>query len=182
MTYQCHLPPPAIFNELPRTPFSGVTLSPDPRTSKLVQLAVQHMTRVHTLRIIFGHPNINDALLRCFFAKDRQPITPVRRLWLENCRISAGCHLHLSEHPLNLPLRLDFSGLESVRFRRLPIRPGRPTTKHIPRNQFVHARGMSTLLNEGLQDGAGGVYMASMNDLKAEINWVAREDTVSLAA
>ena len=128
------------------------------------------MSRVNTLRIIFGHPNVNDALLRCFFDRRRRRNTPVRRLWLENCRISAGCCLQVIEHPLDLPLVLDFTGLESVRFRRLPIRPGRSTIEPVPRNQYVHARGMSTFPTVELQDGAGGRYLTSLNDLRTEID------------
>lgn len=139
ITHSCHLPPPAIFRELPRTTFSGQTLSPDPRTAKLVQLAVKNMSNVQTLRIINGHPNINDALLRCFFDKSRP--RNIRRLWLENCRINVGCSLKQINHPLQLPYELDFTGLESIRFRRLPLRPAMPLDKEIPRFQFVHARG-----------------------------------------
>jgi hypothetical protein len=145
-----------------------MTLSPDPRTIKLVQLAVQHMTRVHTLRIIFGHPNINDVLLRCFFSRQRARVTPIRRLWLENCRISAGCDLRLINHPLDLPLELDFSGLESIRFRRLPMRPGRPTDRHTPQKLYVHSRGISTSWLLGLQDGAGGHYSTATNMVLSE--------------
>lgn len=168
MIHRCHLPQPAIFNDLPRSTFSGMTLSPDPRTIKLVQLAVQHMTRVHTLRIIFGHPNINDVLLRCFFSRQRARVTPIRRLWLENCRISAGCDLRLINHPLDLPLELDFSGLESIRFRRLPMRPGRPTDRHTPQKLYVHSRGISTSWLLGLQDGAGGHYSTATNMVLSE--------------
>ena len=130
------------------------------------------MTRVHTLRIIFGHPNINDALLRCFFDRHRQRSTPVRRLWLENCRISAGCCLELIEHPLDLPLELDFTGLESVRFRRLPLRTGKATSKPTPGNRFVHARGMSTVPTVDMQDGAGGLYLTTLNELRVEMDLV----------
>ena len=159
--HRCHLPQPAIFAELPKTTFSGMTLSPDPRTTRLVQLAVRHMTRVHTLRIIFGHPNINDALLRCFFAKNRDCTTPIRRLWLEDCRISAGCDLKIVSHPLDLPLELDFNGLESIRFRRMPLRPGRPTMISTPSDLFVYARGRHDKARMELQDGAGGHYITA---------------------
>ena len=159
--HRCHLPQPAIFAELPKTTFSGMTLSPDPRTTRLIQLAVRHMTRVHTLRIIFGHPNINDALLRCFFAKYRSCITPIRRLWLEDCRISTGCDLKLLHHPLDLPQELDFNGLESIRFRRMPLRPGRPTTFKMSSELFVHARGRRGKGIMELQDGAGGHYVTA---------------------
>ena len=147
-----------------------MTLSPDPRTTRLIQLAVKHMTKVHTLRIIFGHPNINDALLRCFFSKARDRVTPVRRLWLENCRISAGCDLTLINHPFDLPLELDFSGLESIRFRRLPMRPGRRTDRHTPQMLYVHSRGISTSWLSRLQDGAGGHYSTTTDTVLSEHN------------
>ena len=118
------------------------------------------MRRVHTLRIIFGHPNINDALLRSFFDKDRERDNPLRKLWLETSRISAGCCLRISDHPLGLPLELDFTGLESIRLRRLPLRPGLPST-FAESYGFVHARGGET--SEDMQDGAGGRYLASTN-------------------
>ncbi|TKA67579.1 hypothetical protein B0A55_10181 [Friedmanniomyces simplex] len=78
VTSRCHLPTPAIFQELPRIPFSSQTLSTDPRTICLVRHAVRNMTKVHTLRIILGHPNLNDALLRCFFDKRRKKSNPMR--------------------------------------------------------------------------------------------------------
>ena len=151
-------------------PFSGQTLSPDVRTTKLVQLAVQHMSRIHTLRIIFGHLNLIDALLRCFFGRSRQYNTPIRRLWLENCRISSGCCTKIPDHPLGLPLQLDFTGLESVRFRRMPLRPGRSPSEEVPRLQLVHARGGHTF--EKLQDGAGGQQATTVNSLRKELRWV----------
>lgn len=138
-----------------------MTLSADPRTTKLIQLAVRNMTQVDTLRIIFGHPHLNDALLRCFFAKDRDYVKPIRRLWLENCRISAGCNLKILDHPLDLPLELDFKGLKSIRFRRMPLRPGRDVGLPTPSELFVHSRGRGALGNGELhlQDGAGGHYL-----------------------
>jgi hypothetical protein len=86
---------------------------------------VDNLNHVHTLRIIFGHPTINDALLRCFFDAHRPRRSnysgPVRRLWLESCRISAGLALEVNDFPYELPSKVSFDGLESVRFRRLPI-------------------------------------------------------------
>ncbi|KAK3070351.1 hypothetical protein LTR53_010615 [Teratosphaeriaceae sp. CCFEE 6253] len=169
VTHRCHLPPPAIFMELPKMPFSSHTLSTDLRTICLVKHAVRNMTRVHTLRIIFGHPNLNDALLRCFFDKRRLKSNPVRRLWLENCRFTAGCNISLDEHPHGLPLELDFDGLESVRFRRLPMRPGRPwRTGDYPGYGLVYSRGTLLPRSEVLHDGVGGRYSTTMNLLGAE--------------
>ena len=87
VTHRCHLTPPNIFSELPRTPFSSQTLSIDPRTICLVRLAVRNMTRVNTLRLVFGHPKLTEALLRCFFDENRKRENPIKRLWLDNVRI-----------------------------------------------------------------------------------------------
>lgn len=167
LIHRCHLPPPAIFSELPCNPFSSQTLSADPRTIRLVQHAVNHMTHVHTLRIILGHPNLTDALLRCFFDSYRaipgSGCYPVRKLWLENCRISAGLNTAITSHPYWLPLALDFSGLESVRFRRLPIRPGTPMDWRGA--GFVYSRGGR---GRELQDGTGKQFITTVNDFNEE--------------
>lgn len=164
LIHRCHLPPPAIFYELPRTPFSGQTLSPDPRTAKLIQLAVRNMKNVQTLRIIFGHPNINDALLRNFFDAEREP--SIRRLWLENCRISSTCDLQQLTHLEQIPSELNFAGVESVRFRRMPIRPAMPLEKRTPLYQYVHARGGT---EADMQNGSGGSYSTTINDVGHEL-------------
>ena len=101
-------------------------------------------------------------------------MSPVRRLWLENCRISAGCDLRLLNHPLELPLELDFNGLESIRFRRIPLRPGRETNLPTPAELFVHSRsrsaaGVGEML---LQDGAGGHYVTAGNSAHYEMTSV----------
>lgn len=85
------------------------------------------MRNVHTLRIILGHPTLIDALLRSFFDARRSPdCMPVRRLWLESCRVSAGLDANLAgmRHPYDLPPTLDFRGLQSVRLRQMPMHPG----------------------------------------------------------
>ena len=41
LTHRCHLATPALFTELERTPFTAQTLSIDPRTIRLVQMAVK---------------------------------------------------------------------------------------------------------------------------------------------
>jgi hypothetical protein len=163
LTHRCHLPPPAIFNELPETPFSGITLSQDLRTVQLVGLAVLNLTKVHTLRIIFGHPNINDALIRFFFDKNRGRDTPVRRLWLENCQIHPGCLLDFPQS--QLPAYLDFSGLESLRLRRLPMRVTSDSQIRHEDNpdglHFNHARNAEPMWR--LQNGVGGRYDATLH-------------------
>ena len=139
ITHQCHLRPPSVFYELPRRPFSSSALSIDPRTIRLVQLAVRNMTKVSSLRIIFGHPGLNDALIRSFFDIDRVAFNPVRRLWIENARISAGCCLDITSHPYDLALKLSFHGLESVRLRRLQLVPD-CAYGHPPWNQYIESR------------------------------------------
>jgi len=165
LTHRCHLPPPEIFHELPRMSFSSQTLSTDLRTIRLAQLAVQQMKRVHTLRIIFGHPTLNDALLRCFFDVHRERETPVRKLWLENCRLSAGCQLRRPDFPYGLPTELDFDGLESLRLRRMPLRPGVGSGEVEVGHRFVYARGNE---QADLRDGVGGFYTTTVNHLRTE--------------
>nr|POE90158.1 hypothetical protein CFP56_20625 [Quercus suber] len=167
LTHRCHLPPPAIFNELPHAPFGSQTLSADPRTTRLAHLACQNMTRLHTLRIIFGHPSLIDAILRSLFDKARPRSTPIRRLWLENCRLSAGCESFADAHPfgLDVPLELDFAGIESLRLRRMPLRPGLNTTVALPAYTNVYARSQNW---RTLQDGAGGMYVTTMNNFRVD--------------
>ncbi|KAK1809591.1 hypothetical protein LTR12_016041 [Friedmanniomyces endolithicus] len=163
LTHRCHLPPPSFFQELPQMPFVSQTLSADPRTISLIRHVVRNMAKLHTLRIVLGHPNLNDALLRCCFDKRRTKVNPVRRLWLENCRVDKGCALSLNSHPPGLPLELDFSGLESVRFRRLPLSFG--TYNH---DDFVYSRGSLNGVSRKLEDGAGSTYRTTVNLLVSE--------------
>ncbi|KAM3422186.1 hypothetical protein BST61_g2555 [Cercospora zeina] len=171
LTHRCHMPPPAIFHELPQNSFSGMTLSSDPRTIALCKMAVGHMTRVHTLRIILGHVNLVDVLLRGFFDENRigrEGVVRVRRLWLENCRISAGLTMQMDRrvgNPFGLPERLGFDGLETVRLRRLPFRTSSSAEVAVAKN-IVYARDMATT---PLQDGVGGRFEASTNTVLAEI-------------
>ncbi|KAK3619644.1 hypothetical protein LTR56_023867 [Elasticomyces elasticus] len=119
------------------------------------------MAKLHTLRIIMGHPHLNDALLRCVFDKSRTKFNPVRRLWLENCRVSAGCDLSLTGHPYCLPLELDFNGLESVRLRRLPLRAGN-TVPYNEARDIVFARSTDRDNLTPMQNGIGGLFMTPM--------------------
>ena len=187
VVHQCYLPPPAIFHELSRTTFSSQTLSTDPRTISLIRHAVRNMVKVNTLRIVFGHPNLTDALLRCFFDKHRARHNPVRRLWLENCRISAGCNLSINEHPHGLPVQLDFDGLQSVRLRRLPLRPDESKAADFSSYERVTSRGGDVVDNQ--QDGVGGVYSTTFNPVRAELSagqqhldWVSAQHNSSTAA
>lgn len=168
VTHRCHLTPPNIFTELPHTPFSSQTLSMDPRTICLVRLAVRNMVRVNTLRIVFGHPKLTEALMRCFFDENREREHPVKRLWLENVRIVEGTEMVLDRHKYGLPLRLDFDGVEMFRLRRSPL-----SSMEMPQEQrvtnrrvFVYSRGGTS---RELQNGLGGNYLTSTNTLGAEV-------------
>jgi hypothetical protein len=126
------------------------------------------MTQVHTLRIILGHASLTDALLRCFFdvRRARIPeIVPVRRLWLENCRISAALNSDLAHHPYGLPLKLEFPGLQSIRIRRLPMHCGVPYLQPLTRDQVVFSRDG---IHRHLPDGAGSSYTALISHTIAE--------------
>lgn len=159
VTHRCHLPPPAIFEELPQVSFTGQTLSSDPRTVCLVRLAVRNLRNVHTLQIIFGHPRLTEALLRCFFDRDREREVGVRRLWLENCRIIEGVELHLDRQKHRLPLNLDFCGLQSLRLRRLPMHPLDAPMEHAFRDLVYNREGDP----RPLRDGRGRQHHALMS-------------------
>lgn len=125
------------------------------------------MKRVHTLRVVFGHPRLTEALLRCFFAAKREREVPVKKLWLENVRIAEGIQMHLDHHKYELPLELDFTGLESIRLRRLPL----PTSVLAPneapsiRSYFNYSRGGTSM---ELQNGFGGNYLTTTRTVGAE--------------
>lgn len=55
------------------------------------------------------------------FDRARVKSTHIRRLWLENCRLSEPLEAELSGHRHGLAVSLDFSGLTSLRLRRLHI-------------------------------------------------------------
>jgi hypothetical protein len=113
LTHRCHLPPPAIFNDLTKTSFNGRTLSHDPKTLILLDLACRNLSHIQTLRIIFGHMNITRGLLRGILNTDRQRKQPLRRLWLENCSLD-----DFSTDELD---HLDLTTLQSIRMRRLSL-------------------------------------------------------------
>lgn len=168
VTHRCHLSPPAIFNELPKNPFSAQTLSIDPRTIYLLKMAVRNMRKVCTLRIIFGHPRLSEALLRCFFDASRDCDTSIRKLWLESINLTSALEPSVPSHKYNLPLDLDFSGLSSVRLRRLPLHTTLPAQDQrlINRSERVYARGGTSM---ELQNGLGGHYLTTINTLGAEV-------------
>ncbi|OQO00779.1 hypothetical protein B0A48_13466 [Cryoendolithus antarcticus] len=172
VTYQCHLPPPAVFAELPRCGFGGQTLSCDPRTIRLIQVAVANLTRVSTLRVIFGHARFTEALVRSLFAKGRVCELRVRRLWLECVRLNEGLEvlrdLGQAWDGYGLPTRLDFRGLETMRLRRLPleVKDLEQDVRMTDRSRIVYARGGRAT---EMQNGLGGHYLTSVNTLGAEV-------------
>lgn len=105
--HRCHLPLPDVFGDLPSMCFDDATLSRDPRTLRLLQLAIQNLINVHTLRIVLGHHNVVHGLILGFFGKQRPRTCSVRRLWLESSCLD-GMEWD----------RLDSTGLESFRYRR----------------------------------------------------------------
>lgn len=143
LTHRCHLPPPALFDELPRTSFRGLTLSHDPRTLKLLERACSNLTNLHTLRVIFGHWNITRGLLKGLLTTFRICDKPLRRIWLENCSL-AGI-------PVNLIRDANLQGIESIRLRRMHLISGVGNV----RKQQVYFRGPTS---EARQDGQGGLY------------------------
>ncbi|EON66203.1 hypothetical protein W97_05596 [Coniosporium apollinis CBS 100218] len=147
VTHRCQLPTPDIFEELPRISFKNETLSQDVRTMKLLQLAINNLVNVRTLRIIQGHWNLTRGLLYGFFHRHRISTTPVRRLWLENCSIE-GMELDFQD-------QLRTEGLESVRFRRMHI------AQHPRRRKEVYALARGGDMTR-LDDSRSGFYQTTI--------------------
>jgi hypothetical protein len=126
------------------------------------------MTRVSTLRVIFGHPKLTEALLRCFFDADRQAENRVKRLWLDNVNIVAGTEQLSTFGKYGLPLKLDFRGVEKLRLRRLPLlaKDIEDQYRLTRRTQVVYSRGGRA---GELPDGLGGNYLTTTNFAGAEI-------------
>jgi hypothetical protein len=126
------------------------------------------MTRVNTLRVVFGHPKLTEALLRCFFDAERQAEKRVKRLWLDNIDIVAGTEQTSTFEKNGLPLHLDFRGVETLRLRRLPLGAVNMEDQHrlTRRTQVVYSRGGRA---SELSDGLGGNYLTTTNFAGAEI-------------
>lgn len=126
------------------------------------------MTRVSTLRVIFGHPKLTEALLRCFFDADRKAENRVKRLWLDNVNIVAGTERSLTFEKYGLPLKLDFGGVEALRLRRLPLWAAHMDDQHrlLVRSHVVYSRGGRA---GELSDGLGGNYLTTTNFAGIEI-------------
>ncbi|KAH7563326.1 hypothetical protein J3E72DRAFT_386175 [Bipolaris maydis] len=111
VTHRCHLPTPNIFSELPRMRFDADNLSQDERLHILVKLALRNLVNVHTLRIIYGHWKLTNALVAGFLDENRPRNVPLRKLWLECCCFEKDALYWLLPHKT--------TGLESIRLRRL---------------------------------------------------------------
>ncbi|KAF2857020.1 hypothetical protein T440DRAFT_463226 [Plenodomus tracheiphilus IPT5] len=111
LTHRCHLPTPNIFTELPRMHFDAAHLSQDVRLHALLALALPNLVNVHTLRIVYGHWLLTNALVAGFLHHRRPRRVPLRRLWLESCCLSVD--------PAQFLAHLQGSALESIRIRRL---------------------------------------------------------------
>lgn len=84
----------------------------------------------------------------------------------------------MPQHPLGLPRDLDFAGLESLRFRRMPIKPAMADDERLGRFEFNHCRGLRTV---ELQDGQGGLYLTTANQAAEELQAGSAEADVLLA-
>lgn len=111
LTHRCHLPTPNIFIELPRMHFDAENLSQDARLHILLRLAIQNLVNVHTLRIVYGHWSLTNALVAGFLDQNRPRRVPLRKLWLESC--------YLSVDPAQFLSASQATALESIRIRRL---------------------------------------------------------------
>lgn len=147
LTHRCHLPLPAIFQDLPRMCFENHTLSSDWRTISLVLLACQNMTSLRTLRLLNGHFNLVAALLNGFYGPDKTRVPP--HLWIESCSLHG------------FPLRFDRApedrenGLQSLRLRRLKL----ANTFDTEEASIWHSRcGQLTAMHYG----SGSIYTAMM--------------------
>ncbi|KAF1366088.1 hypothetical protein EJ07DRAFT_93734 [Lizonia empirigonia] len=115
LTHRCHLPMPNIFAELPRMYFDADHLSKDKRLHTLLRLAIRNLVNVHTLRIVYGHWHLANALVVGFLDPLRPREVPLRKLWLESCAFDTR-NINFLE-----PTRT--TGLESIRVRRLRAEP-----------------------------------------------------------
>lgn len=155
VTHRCHLNPPNIFNELPRTYTDAPYLSKDARLHTLLAMAIHNLVSVHTLRIVYGHWRLTNSLLAGFLRKGRTFRIPLRKLWLESCCPTVD--------PSQFLLSSETTGLESIRLRRLAN----------DSLDAIRARGMSFL---DYRLSRGGQYYQVHNGAG---NWV--ETTVSVS-
>jgi hypothetical protein len=127
--------------------FDADNLSQDKRLHILLKLALRNLVNVHTLRIIYGHWKLTNALVAGFLDESRPRNVPLRKLWLECCCFQKDALYWL------LPNKT--TGLESIRLRRLGNEMFDPVQRRpLSPYQFKLSRG-------GYQDfpihnGAGG--------------------------
>jgi hypothetical protein len=136
LTHRCHLPLPAIFQDLPRMDFHNPTLSCDWRTVQLALLAVRNMDGVRVLRLLNGHYNLVSALLNGFYGAERRFVPP--HLWVESCSLH-GFPLDFGE------LVGKENGLVSLRLRRLKM--FNLYNPHVGSVMFSRAKGVMWLHN-----------------------------------
>lgn len=115
LTHRCHLPTPNIFSELPRMHFDADHLSRDDRLHTLLKLAIPNLVNVHTLRIVYGHWFLTNALVSGLLNHRRPRRVPLRKLWLESCCLSID--------PARILAQAPGTALESIRIRRLVSEP-----------------------------------------------------------
>lgn len=161
LSHQCHLHLPDVWEDLPYMCFASPYLSRDPRTLRLVRRAVSNLTGVHTLRLIFGHLNLVEALLFGFFGSESAQQHRIRRLWIESCsfeKMSWFCYSSV------------IKGLESFRCRRLSLMPETPSEYHFgryavtrlhfdPHDRVWNASRPQTGTYDGTYDSAVATYI-----------------------
>jgi hypothetical protein len=97
------------FTDLTCTSFEGTSLSNDWRTINLLQLALQKMINVKTLRIINGHHNLTAILLGMLINSCSYRPSKIEHLWLESCSLAA----------IERVFPKDSLQLKTLRFRRM---------------------------------------------------------------
>ncbi|KAI8937992.1 hypothetical protein NX059_005668 [Plenodomus lindquistii] len=146
LTHRCHLATPNIFTELPRMHFDADHLSHDVRLHQLLSLALPNLVNVHTLRIVYGHWHLANALVAGLLHHARPRRVPLRRLWLESCCLTVD--------PARFLAPGHGSGLEAIRMRRLVSEPAHAAaTRGMRHLEFKLARGGKY---HPLHNGAGG--------------------------
>ncbi|EOA81309.1 uncharacterized protein SETTUDRAFT_157256 [Exserohilum turcica Et28A] len=153
LIHRCHLPTPNIFSALPRMHFDADNLSQDNRIHVLLKLAIRNLVNVHTLRIIYGHWKLTNALLAGFLDGNRPRSVPLRKLWLECCCFEKDALYWL------LPSKA--TGLESIRLRRLGNEMFDPVQRRrLKPKEFKLARGGRRL---DMYNGAGGFVQTTVD-------------------
>ena len=130
-------------------PFKSPSISHDVRLACLLKLAIRNLINVQTLRVLYGHWLVTIGLIIGFFDRCRSSTTRVRKLWLENCSVEG-----IFKHELE---QCDFSGLESVRFRRMRLAP--EPTYAITRKVLMRGG-----IEQPMHNGKGDFYYTTLHD------------------